>query len=93
VLSLMTYAIPGLVIDTVYLLVIGFQKRWLMVVPAALGNVSGSILVGIVFMHLPFVPLVIGVVFAFIFGAIGGWLSLFLHSWLIETFPILNKSD
>jgi len=92
VLSLMTYTIPGLVIDVVYLLIVGFQNRCLMVLPAAMGNVSGSILVSIIFMHLPFIPLLIGVIFAFIFGTIGGWLSLMLHLWLIETFSILNKS-
>jgi len=93
VISLMTYTIPGLVIDAVYLLIIGFQNRWLMFLPAALGNVSGSILVSIVFMHLPFIPLIIAASFAFVFGAMGGFLSLVLHSWLIENFPILNKSN
>jgi len=92
VLSLLTYSIPGLVIDIFYYLIIGFQNRWLMFFPAALGNVSGSVLISIIFMHLPFIPLLIGAIFAFFFGAMGGLFSLFLHSWLIETFPILKKS-
>ena len=91
ILSLATYTIPGVIIDFVYLLIHRFQKQWLMCLPAALGNVSGSVIVGIVFMHIPLIPLTIGLIPAFFFGAIGGFLSLLLYKGLIKTFPIFNK--
>ncbi len=91
ILSLITYILPGIVIDLVFLLIRPFQKHWLMFLPAALGNVSGSILVGVVFMHIPFIPLLVGLIPAFIFGAVGGLLSVLLHQGLIKTFPIFNQ--
>jgi hypothetical protein len=92
VLSLITYTIPGLTIDVLYLLIHRSQNQWLMFLPTAMGNVSGSLIVGVVFMHLPRIPLVVGLFFAFFFGAMGGLLSVILHTWLIKTFPIFNKS-
>ena len=93
VLSLITYTIPGLTIDVLYLLIHRFQNQWLMFLPTAMGNVSGSLIVGVVFMHLPRIPLVVGLIFAFFFGAMGGLLSVILYAWLIKTFPIFNKSS
>jgi hypothetical protein len=93
VLSLITYTLPGLMIDCFYLLIHRFQKQWLMFLPPAMGNVSGLFIVAVVFMHLPLIPMVIGLIFAFVFGAAGGFLSLVLYSWLIKTFPIFNKSS
>jgi len=91
VLSLITYTIPGVMIDIVYLLIHRINNKWLMSLPAAMGNVSGTFIVGIVFMHIPFILLIIGLIPAFIFGAIGGYLSLILYKWLVQTFPILKK--
>ena len=93
VLSLITYTVPGLVIDFVYLLIHRLQNRWLMSLPAALGNVSGSIIVGIVFMHIPLIPLIIGLIPAFFFGALGGYLSRVLYAGLVKTFPIFSKKN
>ncbi len=91
VLSLVTYTLPGLTIDLVYLLVHRIQNRWLMSLPAAMGNVSGSLIVAIVFMHLPIIPLIISLIPAFLFGGFGGYLSQVLHSWLVATFPVFAK--
>lgn len=93
VLSLITYTIPGLVIDAIYLSIKHFKNQWLMFLPPAMGNVSGSLIVGVVFMHLPLIPLVIGLIFAFIFGAAGGFLSLIFYAWLIKTVPLFNQSS
>ena len=91
ILSLITYVIPGIIIDIIFILVRPFQKQWLMCLPAAMGNVSGSALVGVIFMHIPLLPLIIGLIPAFIFGAIGGFLSLLLYQGLIKAFPIFNQ--
>lgn len=91
ILSLITYIIPGIMIDLVYLLIHRFHNVLVISLPAAFGNASGSVIVGIIFMHIPFIPLVIGIIPAFIFGAVGGFLSLILYKWLIKTFPIFDK--
>jgi len=93
VLSLITYTIPGIIIDFIYLLIHRFQSRWLLTIPAAMGNVSGSIIVGIVFLHYPLIPLIIGLISAFFFGALGGYLSLVLYEWLVTTFPIFHQES
>ncbi|MDZ7330621.1 MAG: ECF transporter S component [candidate division KSB1 bacterium] len=92
ILSLLTYTVPGIVIDLVYWLIRGFRYRWLMFLPAAFGNAAGSAIVGIILMHIPLLPLILGLIPAFIFGGIGGLLSLLLYSALIEVFPIFDKS-
>ncbi len=91
VLSMITYTIPGIIIDLVYLMIYRFENQWLMVIPAAMGNVSGTAIVSIVFLHLPLIPLIIGLIPAFFFGALGGYLSLVLYRWLVKTFPIFSK--
>ncbi len=93
VLTLITYTLPGIVIDLVFSLVRRSKNQWLMMLPAAIGNLSGALLVSIVIMHLPKIPLLIALVPSFIFGALGGYFSWIIYKWLIKTFPIFNKAD
>ncbi len=91
ILSLITYTVPGMVIDIGFYLTRRFQNRLILSSPAAMGNVSGSLIVGIVFLHIPKIPLIIGLIPSFVFGAVGGYLSWILHGWLTKTFLIFNK--
>lgn len=91
VLTLLTYSVPGIAIDLVYFLIRRSKKRWLMALPAAMGNLSGTLLVGIIIMHLPKIPLIIALAPSFVFGALGGYFSWLIYKWLIKTFPIFNK--
>lgn len=93
VLTLMTYTLPGVVIDIVYSFLRHSNNVWLMMIPAAAGNLSGALLVGIAIMHLPRIPLLIALVPAFIFGALGGYFSWIIYQWFIKAFPIFNKAD
>ena len=68
-----------------------FQNQWLMVIPAAMGNVTGTAIVSIVFLHIPLIPLIIGLIPAFFFGALGGYISIVINKWLVKTFPIFGK--
>ena len=61
--------------------------------PTALGNVSGTLMVGIIFMHFPTIPLIISLFPSFIFGGLGGILSWILYNWLIKSFPIFDKPE
>jgi len=91
ILSLITYTVPGIFIDVVYYFIHHFQKPWLLSFPAAFGNASGSLIVCTVFLHLPKLPLMICLILSFIFGALGGYISYFIHNWLIKVFPLLDK--
>lgn len=92
-LTLITYTVPGIFIDLGFLLIRSFRSRWLLFLPTALGNLSGSLLVGIIIMHLPKIPLVISLVPAFMFGGFGGYLSYALYLSLKKSFPIFQKSE
>jgi len=92
-LTLVTYTVPGIFIDLGFLLIRSFPKRWLLFFPTALGNLSGSLMVGIIIMHLPKIPLIISLIPSFIFGGLGGYLSWALYQWLIKTFPVFQKSE
>ena len=93
ILSLVTYVVPCLFIDSAYFLVRKSNKEWLMFFPAALGNLSGNFLVAVLILHLPRIPMMITLIISFILGFVSGYLSLTLYKWLINMFPILNKSE
>lgn len=93
IFSIITYTAPGIVIDFIYRLARSFKNQWLLCLPAGFGNTAGSLIVGVVLMHIPAIPLIIGLIPAFITGYLGGYLSLMLYKWLIRTFPIFNKQN
>ena len=91
ILSIITYLMPCLLIDLGYLLVKNINNKLTFFFPPAFGNTGGSILVGYFIMHIPFIPLLIGLIPAFIFGGIGGLLAAKLHDLLTKTFPQFNS--
>lgn len=93
ILTLITYTLPGFVIDATFALASPLPHRFRIPLPAAMGNLSGTLLISIVIMHLPKIPLLIGLIPSFIFGGIGGYLSWIIYLWLIKTFPIFNKAN
>ena len=90
-LSIITYAVPGIFIDFGFLIYQIFNKRWLLFLPTALGNMCGSFLVGTLFIRLPRIPLIFSLVLSFIFGGMAGYLSWALYKWLGNMFPIIKK--
>lgn len=91
-LTLITYTVPGLVVDIFYLIVQRWQNSWLITLPAAWGNLSGNLLVSILILHLPKIPLLISLVPSFIFGGLGGYLSWIIYQWLLQTFTIFSPT-
>ncbi|MDZ7264394.1 MAG: ECF transporter S component [candidate division KSB1 bacterium] len=92
VLTLITYTVPGLVVDIFYQLIRHWQNPWVITVPAAMGNLSGNLLVSILILHLPRIPLLISIIPAVIFGGLGGYLSWLLYNWLLAIFPIFSPA-
>ncbi len=92
-LTLITYTIPGIFIDLGFLFIKPFKSRWLLFLPASMGNMSGSLLVGVIIMHLPKIPLIISLIPSFIFGGLGGYLSWGFYQWLVKTFPVFQKPE
>lgn len=91
ILSLLTYSVPGIFIDVGFLLIRKYPKKWLLFIPTGLGNLSGNLLVGVLFLRLPKIPLVINLVMGFFLGGISGYIAWFLYKWLIHTAPLLDK--
>lgn len=92
ILSIVTYLLPCIFIDGSYILLEHWDNHLKFLVPPALGNMIGSLLVALIFLHLPLIPLLIGLVPAIIFGGLGGLLALKLYRLLIASFPQFEKS-
>ncbi|MBC8184699.1 ECF transporter S component [candidate division KSB1 bacterium] len=92
ILSLITYVVPCLFIDLAYVTIRKSNREWLIFFPGAMGNLSGNFIVAVLFLHLPMIPLIITLIISFVFGGVSGYISLNMYKWLINMFPILNKS-
>lgn len=73
IVSLITYILPGLIVD-LYLLIFRVKEFNLTnyFISGILANISGTFLVNIVFFRLPFIPLVLTLSAASLSGGIGG---------------------
>ncbi|MBD3288268.1 hypothetical protein GF337_05650 [candidate division KSB1 bacterium] len=91
ILSIITYLFPCLAIDASYILLQRFDNWLQYFIPPAMGNTVGALLVAILFLHLPLIPLLIGLIPAFIFGGIGGLLAKKLYGLLVQSFPQFGK--
>lgn len=92
ILSLITYLTPCLIIDTTFLIMKNLNNKFTFFIPPALGNTMGSLMVAYFIMHLPRMPLLFGLIPAFIFGGIGGLLAAVFYNSLIKTFPQFSKN-
>ncbi|MBN1154947.1 ECF transporter S component [candidate division KSB1 bacterium] len=92
ILSIFTYLIPCVIIDGLFWLIKPRENLFLHAIPTAFGNLSGSFIVAYYIMHVPFVPLLIGLIPAFIFGGLGGILAYRLYILLLKSFPQFSKS-
>ena len=74
-LSLISYTIPGLLVDLVYLVIPHPDKIWAQMLLCALSNMTGAIVVAIFVFHhpLPFILIIEGM--SMVSGIIGGWIS------------------
>lgn len=78
--NLLVYIVPGFTLELGLLLFPGYAGT----LPAAftagmLANVTGSLIVGAVFMRLPAVPLLVSLGLAFVSGGLGGLLAFKLY--------------
>ena len=76
IMSLMTYILPGVVVDLFLLIV---RKRGMnaliCLIIGLLANVTGSFLSNVVFFRLPFVPLMLTLLAAALSGSLGGLIA------------------
>lgn len=76
VLSLLTYILPGIIVD-LYLLLFRV-KQFSMVsyfIGGILANISGTFLVNVIFFRLPFIPLMLTLSAASLSGGLGGLIA------------------
>ena len=73
IMSLITYALPGLAVDMVFLLARGGKQTVLHYLLAGMAaNFTGSMLVNSVFFNLPFIPLMLSLTLGAFSGGLGG---------------------
>ncbi len=89
--SLLTYTFPCLIIELIYMTLHRFNRRLTAMLATGLANGCGSFLVGYLFLHLPLVPLFIGILPAIVFGSLAGLLALKIEPIVLRAFPVFNR--
>jgi energy-coupling factor transport system substrate-specific component len=74
VFSLVSYSLPGLVVELFALFFRG-QSLFVLCLYCVVANVSGSLIVAVVIMQVPFLLLMITLVSSFLSGMLGGWFA------------------
>lgn len=76
ILSLITYILPGIMVD-LYLLLFRVKElnMWDYFIGGILANISGTFLVNAIFFRLPFIPLMLTLSAASLSGGIGGLIA------------------
>jgi hypothetical protein len=75
ILSIITYALPGLIIDALALLYRHYDRLSGQILYCLVANLSGTWLVGFMIMRLPKAPFIMALALSIISGVIGGLLS------------------
>ncbi len=79
--SIITYTLPGIVIDLIFIII---RRKWTSVydffIAGILANLAGTYLSNLVFFRLPFAPLVLGLSCAALSGGVGGLIAFKIHT-------------
>lgn len=75
VFSLISYPLPGLVADLSYRLYRQPHKLFAHLLICSLANITGAVVTGLFFFHLPLIMVIINVLFATASGIMGAYLS------------------
>lgn len=82
-MSLISYTMPGILVDVVFLIIrkeIGSMP--LALLAGILANLAGTVVVNIIFFSLPMIPLLLSICVAAFSGGIGGVISWYLLTFL-----------
>ena len=71
-ISLISYSLPGLVIDIFSLFFVNKENPFFCVIATVLANITGTLVVVYLVMRLAFLPMIISLIAAMISGIIGG---------------------
>ena len=89
--NLLVYVFPGAVLELVMLAFPYYiSTLFSAFVAGAVCNVTGSLIVGLLFLRLPLVPLVISLIISFIFGGLGGVVGNKLYA-IIRSFGKIQQ--
>ncbi|HOH47189.1 MAG TPA: ECF transporter S component [Candidatus Cloacimonadota bacterium] len=79
-LSLLTYTVPGIIVDAAALILIGRSKLLLLnhLVLTALANMTGAFLMSVIIFRHPLVMVLVSLCTALASGIVGGYLSWFI---------------
>ncbi|MDA3886235.1 MAG: ECF transporter S component [Candidatus Delongbacteria bacterium] len=89
--SLLTYTLPGIAIDVVFLFSRNYKYNIMhYFIAGAISNISGAFAVNLVIFQLPFIPLMLSLSVALFSGGLGGILAYNINSKLSKL-KVLNE--
>lgn len=84
-LSLITYTMPGLMIDIIFLMI---RRRWTTIIDfflaGILANITGTYLSNLVFFRLPAIPLILSLASAILSGGLGGVIAYQIYKNILK---------
>jgi ABC-type thiamin/hydroxymethylpyrimidine transport system permease subunit len=80
IVSLISYTLPGLLVDFVALLLFRRTHLWSQILLVCVANITGTVIVTVIIMRLALLPMLISMSASLISGIIGGVLAY----WLIQ---------
>lgn len=93
IMSLVTYVLPGVLVDLFFLAVrkqgVGAFSCFFM---GMIANVTGTFLSNAVFFNLPWVPLMLSLLSGALSGGLGGLVAWAVTKQLRKLFPVFNKA-
>jgi ABC-type thiamin/hydroxymethylpyrimidine transport system permease subunit len=91
-MSLVSYTMPGLLVDVVFLLLRrGIDSMPLALLAGLLANIAGTACVNLIFFSLPWIPLLLSLCVSALSGAVGGVLSWLLLK-ALERYGIVRRA-
>ncbi len=93
ILSIFTYTLPCVIIELTYWGSRKINQKFACMISAASGNVCANFMVGYFLSHLPMIPLLLGLIPAFIFGSLAGPIALSLQNSIATVFPALSGNS
>lgn len=92
IMSLVTYTLPGIAVDIVF--IISRKEKYSMVgsfIAGMCANITGTYITSIVFFRLPLIPLLLGITAAALSGGLGGIIAFKINEQL-KRYGFVNKA-
>jgi energy-coupling factor transport system substrate-specific component len=77
--TLVSYTFPGIFVDLTSIFIKG-ESLFVFCIYTTIANLTGTIIVGVFLLSLPFIPLLISILSAVVSGMLGGYLAFIIYN-------------